>query len=54
MAAKNRLEQMKSEDQLEQNKKEITSAAAKRKAQKVSSCPFFPLPFLNDNKKKRW
>ena len=35
MAAKNRLEQMRSEDQLEQNKKEILSAAAKRKAQKV-------------------
>jgi len=34
-AAKNQLDQMKAEDLLQQNKNEITSAAAKRKAQRV-------------------
>jgi hypothetical protein len=35
MAAKNQLDQMKAEDVLAQNKREINSAAAKRKAQKA-------------------
>ena len=35
MAAKNELEQMKSEDQLELNRMEVTAAARKRKAQKA-------------------
>jgi len=35
MAAKAQLEQMKSEDLLEQNRREVTSAANKRKAQRV-------------------
>eukprot|EP01100_Stratorugosa_tubuloviscum_P000945 TRINITY_DN120_c0_g1_i1.p1 TRINITY_DN120_c0_g1~~TRINITY_DN120_c0_g1_i1.p1 ORF type:complete len:254 (-),score=131.29 TRINITY_DN120_c0_g1_i1:170-931(-) len=35
MSAKAQLEQMKAEDILEQNKREVTSAAAKRKAQKA-------------------
>eukprot|EP01098_Paradermamoeba_levis_P010276 TRINITY_DN4320_c0_g1_i1.p1 TRINITY_DN4320_c0_g1~~TRINITY_DN4320_c0_g1_i1.p1 ORF type:complete len:262 (-),score=137.48 TRINITY_DN4320_c0_g1_i1:90-875(-) len=34
-AAQNELEQMQKQDQLEQNKKEVLSAAAKRKAQKA-------------------
>jgi len=34
-AAQNELDQMKAQDQLEQNKKELTNAAAKRKAQKL-------------------
>lgn len=36
LAAKNELEQMKSEDQLEQNRRELTSAAQKRKAEKLA------------------
>jgi hypothetical protein len=35
MAARNQLEQMKQEDELEQRKRELTAAAAKRKAQKA-------------------
>jgi len=35
MTAKNQLEQMRSEDQLELNRREISSAAAKRRAQKA-------------------
>lgn len=40
MAARNTLEQMKSEDQLAMNKAEITSAANKRKAEKNKVDPF--------------
>jgi hypothetical protein len=36
LAAKNELEQMRAADQLEQNRKEITAAASKRKAEKAA------------------
>jgi len=44
MAAKAQLEQLKSEDLLEQNRREVLSAANKRKAQKVQ----FPFPLRGE------